>query len=146
MIPAFEANGNLPPGIHSATWDEIVDRFGGTHWRRQLIAGLRSAVESLQRAGCQTVYLNGSFVTSKLVPGDYDACWEEAGVDPFKLDPVLLTFDKGRATQKAKFGGELFPASARASLHGNIFLDFFQTDKDTGRRKGVIALNIGEMT
>ncbi len=146
MIPAFEANGNLPPGIHRATWDEIVDRFGGTSWRSQLIAGLRSAVEALQRAGCQTVYLNGSFVTSKLVPGDYDACWEETGVDPFKLDPVLLTFDKGRATQKAKFGGELFPASATASLSGNIFLDFFQIDKNTGRKKGIIALDIGEMT
>ena len=146
MIPAFEANGNLPPGIHWATWDELVDRFGGTSWRRQLIAGFRSAVEALQQSGCQTVYLNGSFVTNKLVPGDYDACWEETGVDPLKLDPVLLTFDKGRATQKAKFGGELFPASSRASRHGNIFLDFFQTDKDTGRRKGIIALDIGEMT
>ena len=56
-------------------------------------------------AGCRTVYLNGSFVTSKTFPNDYDACWEEAGVDPAALDPVLLTFDPGRATQKAKYMG-----------------------------------------
>lgn len=28
MIPAFEANGYLPPGIHRATLDEIEARFG----------------------------------------------------------------------------------------------------------------------
>jgi hypothetical protein len=31
MIPAFSANtGNLPPGEHPATWEEIVERFGHT--------------------------------------------------------------------------------------------------------------------
>lgn len=23
--------GNLPPGVHTATWDELADRFGATH-------------------------------------------------------------------------------------------------------------------
>ena len=59
-------------------------------------------LENLKAAGCRTVYVDGSFVTSKELPNDYDACWEEAGVDPETLDPVLLTFDAGRATQKAK--------------------------------------------
>ena len=45
------------------------------------------------------------------IPGDFDGCWEEAGIDFDLLDPVLLTFDPGRASQKAKYGGELFPAS-----------------------------------
>ena len=71
--------------------------------------GLRAALENLKRAGCRTVYVNGSFVTNKYVPNDYDACWEEAGVEPEALDPVLLTFDPGRVTQKAKYLGELFP-------------------------------------
>ena len=50
-------------------------------------------MENLKNAGCLTVYLNGSFVTNKEVPNDFDACWEEDGVDPAVLDPVLLTFD-----------------------------------------------------
>ena len=143
MIPKFQADGNLPPGVHWATWDEICDRFGTTQWRTQLLAGFRSAVDSLRRAGGHTVYLDGSFVSSKLDPGDFDACWEEAGVDVEKLDPVLLTFANRRAAQKAKFGGELFPASMALGLGRSVFLDFFQTDKHTGTQKGIVALDLG---
>lgn len=146
MIPEFEAGGNLPPGVHWATWEEFCNRFGTTPWRLKLIAGLRAALESLRGAGCSTTYVDGSFVSSKAVPGDFDACWEVAGVDPTKLDSVLLTFAGGRAAQKAKYGGELFPADARAGSGGTTFLDFFQTDKDSGTRKGIVALDLGGLT
>ena len=59
--------------------------------------------------------LDGSFVTAKPVPGDYDGAWETEGVDPGRLDPVLLDFRNGRAAMKAKYLGDLFPASALAS-------------------------------
>ena len=110
------------------------------------MAGLRAALDSLKAAGCKTVYLDGSFVTSKEVPNDFDACWEEAGVDPAVLDPVLLTFDPGRVTQKAKYMGELFPASAVAGGDGFSFLEFFQTDKEAGRPKGIVAIDLGGLT
>ncbi|MYE40439.1 MAG: hypothetical protein F4X27_09475 [Chloroflexi bacterium] len=143
MIPAFDEDGLLPPGIHWISWEEVGDRFGGTAWRRLLIAGLRTAMENLKDAGCRTVYVDGSFVTAKEAPNDFDACWEEAGVDPIVLDPVLLTFDPGRMTQKARYLGELFPASAIANTDGFSFLEFFQTDRETGRRKGIIAIDLG---
>ena len=107
------------------------------------MAGLRAALVNLKGAGCRTVCVNGSFVTSKSLPNDYDACWEENGVDPVALDPVLLTFDPGRAAQKAKYMGELFPASVVADSGGLSFLEFFQTDKETGRPKGIVALDLG---
>ena len=99
MIPPFNRNGLLPPGVHWADWSELIDRFGDNPWRLLLTTGFRAAIDNLKGAGCQTVYLNGSFVTLKAMPNDYDACWEEAGVDPTALDPVLLTFDAGRAAQ-----------------------------------------------
>ena len=40
------------------------------------MAGLGAALENLKNAGCGTVYINGSFVTNKVVPNDYDACWK----------------------------------------------------------------------
>ena len=49
--------------------------------------GLRAALVNLKGAGCQTAYINGSFVTRKELPNDYDACWEETGVDPEALRP-----------------------------------------------------------
>ena len=66
-------------------------------------------------------------------------------MDPTILDPVLLTFDPGRVTQKAKYLGELFPAFAIASGDGFSFLEFFQTDKGTGRPKGIIAIGLGDL-
>lgn len=107
------------------------------------MAGLRAALENLKGAGCRTVYLDGSFVTIKVTPNDYDACWDEDGVDPYLLDPVLLTFEAGRAAQKAKYMGELFPASVTANAGGFSFLDFFQTDKETGDPKGIVAIDLG---
>ena len=107
------------------------------------MTGFRAAIENLKDAGCRTVYLNGSFVTNKTHPNDYDACWEEAGVDPTALDPVLLTFDLGRTAQKAKYLGELFPASVIADADSLSFLEFFQTDKETASPKGIIAIDLG---
>ena len=113
--------------------------------RLRLAAGIRAAIENLKSAGCQTVFVNGSFVTAKEVPNDFDACWEEAGVAPTFLDPVLLTFDLGGVTQKAKYLGELFPASSIADGDGFSFPEFFQTDKDTGGTKGIVAIDLGDL-
>lgn len=142
MIPAFDRRGKLPPGIHSADWPEFAERFGGTAHRRLLLAGLKSAALNLQEAGCSLAYVDGSFVTAKPEPGDFDACWGIAGVVPELLDPVLLDFSSGRAAQKAKFRGELFPAELPEGASGRTFLDFFQTDKETGLPKGIVALDL----
>ena len=143
MIPPFNRDGLLPPGVHWADWSGLTDRFGSNPRRLSLATGFRAAIENLKGAGCRTVYLNGSFVTRKAMPNDYDACWEEAGVDPKALDPVLLTFDAGRAAQKDKYMGELFPASIIADTDGLSFLEFFQTDKETGGAKGIVAIDLG---
>ncbi len=146
MVPDFTRGGLLPPGVHWGTWEEVVSRFGGNGPRRELLAGLRAALENLRDAGCRTVYIDGSFVTEKDLPGDYDGCWEEQGVDPDTLDPVLLNFDRGREAQKAKYFGELFPATAPASGAGLSFLEFFQRDKESGEPKGIIAIDLGGFT
>ena len=73
-MPQFDAEGLLPTGIHRATWHEVTARFGKTPWRRQLLDELGMAFDSLRRAGCRTVYIDGSFVTSKEIPNDFDAC------------------------------------------------------------------------
>jgi hypothetical protein len=143
-IPEFDpATGNLPPGIHDATWEEAVAAFGSTPRRTKLLDGLYQALHGLRAAGCARAYIDGSFATTKDEPGDFDGCWEPQGVDPSVLDPVLLDFKQQRAAQKAKYGGELFIANAAASPAGTAFLDFFQTDKTTGDPKGIIAIDLG---
>jgi hypothetical protein len=143
VIPLLDESGNLPPGIHEATWDEIVDRYAKTEHRASLLAGLRSALESLKGAGSRRAYLDGSFVTDKETPGDFDACWEAVGVDPDALDRELLDFSDRRAAQKRRYGGELFPADATAVPPNTRYLDFFQTDRHSGEPKGIVAIDLG---
>lgn len=142
MIPAFERSGNLPRGVHVADWAEMVARFGGTTHRCALLDGLKKALDALKKAGCQRAYIDGSFVTAKPVPGDFDGCWDVTGVNPADLDPALLDFSNGRAAQKAKFLGEMFPAQTPEGMSGKTFLDFFQTDKVTGRAKGIVVIDL----
>lgn len=146
MLPGFEGDtGNLPPGIHDATWDEFITRYGSTFHRRTLLAGLRRALDHLEQAGCGRVYIDGSFVTAKWRPGDFDACWELRGVDfPLlqALAPSLLDFTNARAEQKARYGGELFPAEWPADRAGTTYLDLFQRDKQSGRPKGIVLLKL----
>jgi hypothetical protein len=141
-------SGNLPPGIHQATWGEVVARYGYTPHRLRLLAGLKTALDVLREAGCQRVYLDGSFVAAKEAPNDFDACWEIAGVDfdrLERLEPVLLEWRSRRATQKARFGGELFIAESVGDRWGTPFLEFFQRDRATGAAKGIIALELGDL-
>ena len=140
-ISIFNRRGNLPAGIHAASWDEVKARCGNSVRRRVLLVGLEAALMALQAAGCQTVYIDGSFVTAKEEPGDYDACWGVAGVDEKQLDPVFLDFSNNREAQKRKYLGEFFPAELPEGGSGKTFLQFFQQDRN-GYPKGIVALNL----
>ena len=96
-------------------------------------------MDSLRQAGCRLVFLDGSFVTEKPNPGDFDSCWDSTGVNVVKLDPVLLDFGQGRKKQREQYGGEFFPASARTD-GSRTFVEFFQTDRHTGERKGIVRI------
>lgn len=73
MIPAFDREGYLPPGIHLATLEEIDATFGhDSELRRVQMESVRWLVELARRAGVQRVVVNGSFVTDKLEPNDVD--------------------------------------------------------------------------
>jgi hypothetical protein len=141
VLPAFDPDsGRLPTGEHVASWDEVVERFGWTERRRRLPDGLAEAIELLAEAGCRTIWLNGSFVTAKDEPGDFDACWDTDGVDLDALDAVLLDLSNHRAAQKARFGGELFP-NVVETQSGLSFAEFFQNERDTSR-KGIVVISL----
>jgi hypothetical protein len=145
MIPeSIEINGiwkSLPPGIHDASLQEIELRFATNETRKAQYEGFKRGLQSLKNAGCKIVFLDGSYVTDKPRPGDFDACWEDIGVDYNKLDPVLLDFKEKRKRQKEKYGGEFFPSSAMA--HGSwTFVEYFQIDKYTEEKKGIIRIRL----
>jgi hypothetical protein len=144
VIPPFTSAGLLPQGIHEATWSEVVEHLGGSSRRKQLLQGLLAGLNALRNAGCEVAYIDGSFVTAKLEPGDVDVCYESDTINFSLLDPVLKDFSNRRAAQKQKYGSEFFEAEAEAVPDGTLYLDFFQMAKD-GKRKGIIRLNLSEL-
>ena len=147
MIPEFvDISGCpwavLPPGIHTTSLEEVKARFTFTPKRQVLFGGLRRGIWNLAAAGCERIFLDGSFVTAKPNPGDYDACIDPTSIDFSKLDPVILELSNGRAAQKKKFLGEYFWFDAQADAFGRPFLEFFQVERNTGKPKGIIEIPI----
>jgi hypothetical protein len=145
MIPELIDIGGpwkvLPPGIHSATIIELEEFFITNDKRKKLFSGFKKAVVAFLECGCKAVFLDGSFVTSKKIPNDYDVCWDMDGIDESKLDPVFLDFSEKRKRQQIKYYGEFFPIHFFAA--GTIFFyDFFQIDRHTGGKKGMIKIDL----
>jgi hypothetical protein len=144
VIPSFTSAGLLPQGIHEASWLEVVEHLGGSSRRKHLLRGLLAGLRALRSAGCEVAYIDGSFVTAKLEPGDIDVCYESDSMNFRLLDPVLKDFSNRRTAQKQKYGSEFFEAEAEAVPDGTLYLDFFQLTKD-GKRKGIISLRLSEL-
>ena len=73
MIPEFNDDGYLPVGIHSATLDQIAERFGTESELRQAqMQSLRWLVELAWKAGVLRIVVNGSFASSAYEPNDVD--------------------------------------------------------------------------
>jgi hypothetical protein len=73
MVPSFDENGYLPPGVHPATLDEIDAHFGqSSELRRVQMESVRWMVDLAVKAGVQRIVLNGSFVTDIMEPNEVD--------------------------------------------------------------------------
>jgi hypothetical protein len=143
MTPAFDpSTGYLPAGVHPMDWGCFGSNFGWNSRRRRLASGLYRAVTNLRNAGCRSVVVDGSFVTSKDQPVDYDAAFDPVGVNGSLVDPVLLKHDDERKAMRAKYFGEVFPRGALACAKmGMIYSDFFQQDR-SGLSKGIVFLDL----
>ncbi|XZN95991.1 MAG: DUF6932 family protein [Microcoleus sp.] len=143
VIPEFDENGNLPPGVHFCEWEEFNERFGTNFKRENMIRGLKLAMTQLKAAGCRTIYINGSFVTSKPDPNDFDACYdgETLDMDDLRVNAPRLFNHHDRDAQKAKYRGEIFPSDQPVGNYGDNSFEFFQKDRKQ-RKKGIIAIDI----
>ncbi len=143
MVEVFQPeSGYLPPGVHAWEWTDFVNVFAWNARRRFLMGGLYRALNNLRGAGCRAVIVDGSFVTAKELPGDFDAAFDPVGVNGALVDPILLRHGDDRRSMKAKYFGDVFPwGSLACQATGMIFQEFFQQDR-SGQPKGVVLLNL----
>ena len=129
MLPPFDEHGNLPPGIHRCTIDQVVQRFGGGSPEREVeTQELLKFVEWARRAGVLRLIVNGSFVTAKVSPNDVDLIVLPGpdyprGQPPARDDEILWPFL------------QILVAADDADLEAWALQDF-GTDRDL-RPKGV---------
>jgi len=73
-LPDFDQDGYLPPGIHAASLEEVIKRFGTiSQVRNRQAELLRQVVEAAKAyTTIKRVLIWGSFVTDKLEPADLD--------------------------------------------------------------------------
>jgi hypothetical protein len=132
----------LPAGEHLATWIELKARFGtGSLKRKKLLSSILEVARMLRNAGCAALYIDGSFVSDKKIPGDWDGCFCTGGLDWSRTDPLLRDVLANRAAIAAQYRADLFPADCLEASSGLTFLDFFQRDSK-GRPKGIIVLDL----
>jgi len=74
VLPDFDENGVLPKGIHSATLQEVNERYGQSSEARKRQSNLlREVVETAANySTIKRILLWGSFVTQKAEPNDLD--------------------------------------------------------------------------
>ena len=103
---------------------------------------MHRALRNLRAAGCIAAIVDGSFVTDKEEPSDFDLAFDPVRMNGSLVDPVLLRHDDGRRAMKAKYFGDVFPWGAEACATTRlIYHDFFQRDR-SGVAKGVVLLDV----
>ncbi len=144
MIPPFDdRTGYLPAGEHRAEWHEVAERFGWNDHRRQLLRGLHRLTSALRDLGCRLFLLDGSFVTEKDMPSDFDACCDYSGIPPKDLYRLRLMDSK--EVMKAEWSGEIYPFQEHVPSDCRYtFRAFFQSDRDD-MPKGVVSLDLGSV-
>jgi hypothetical protein len=145
MIPFDSTTGYLPPGVHPMAWSAFCAQFVVGAWRERLGRALYRALNNLRNAGCSQAIVDGSFVTSKLDPSDFDLAFDPAGVNAALMDPVLRKHDDDRRAMKAKYFGDVVPWGWIAcSATGLLYQEFFQSDR-SGNPKGVVLLKLDQL-
>jgi len=141
-IPAFNAQGDLPIGVHSANLEEVIKRFGVSDSQRINVA---KRLECIYRFAVATGHLArfivfGSFVTDKPAPNDVDIFMvmdDDFTVDSLTDEQAVL-FDHTSAD--SHFGASVFWIRRLATLGGEqTMIEYWKTKRGGGER-GIMEL------
>ena len=145
MLPPSNEMGDLPPGVHLAILDEIIDSFGYGSEQRQLVTRRLLHIHTL---AARTGYLDrmiifGSYVTDKASPNDVDIILVMK--DDFRLENCSIEakglFD--HSTAQARYGASIFWVRPGLLIRETIenFISYWQIKRD-GSKRGIVEVMI----
>ena len=147
-LPKLRPGGWLPEGHHETTWDEIAERFGGEPGspRAAVLSRLLAWRDAARQKGLAgRVILNGSFLSAKAEPGDFDLIfvYDERTEALVKRDKEAKALT-GLLRCNERFGGDVFGmaiTNVRRFPH-LCRTDGFDQDKILRQPKGVVEVDL----
>jgi hypothetical protein len=142
MIPPFDAEGYLPVGTHTATWQEFQERFcifTLSDRRLQLCRRIAQMIAEARAAQIvERVIFGGSFVSARPEPNDFDCI---VVLYPGTSYETLHPFQRWVAdTREAshRYHGDIFVARTDQPTLA-IYCDFFAMNRH-GRQVGLVEV------
>ncbi len=113
MIPPFNIDGDLFPGLHRASWEQFHSRyciFAGSYRRLKLCDQIRQLIDQARKSGIvERLIFGGSFITATQEPNDFDVpVILRSGTKVSRVRPEDQRLVYGRLARRA-FGGDIFP-------------------------------------
>jgi len=142
-LPDFSLSGDLPPGIHRATLNEVVRRFGMAGGQRGVCTLRFSHVYELaQRTGHLARFVVfGSYVTAKPDPNDVDVILVMH--DAFRVEgcPIESRGLFDHAVAQARYGVSIFWIRPGLLIDENVedFIKYWQLKRD-GSERGIVEV------
>jgi hypothetical protein len=141
-LPAFNEEGDLPPGVYRAALPEVLERFGQGSVQRCAVADrLKRVYELVSSTGQLARFVVfGSFVTAKDEPNDVDIILLME--DTFDLASVTgeaaLPFQHMEAD--AHFGASVFWTRRSGAIGGEqAMIECWQVRREGGQR-GIVEV------
>jgi hypothetical protein len=144
MIPPFDPDGDLPPGVHEAAWLEFKERFcifARSDRRLRLCQRIEQMVREARAAQVvERIIFGGSFVTSEAEPNDFDCIIVLAPKVRYEdLQPSQLWVADAREASR-RYRTDAFVARANQSTLP-VYLDFLAVNRD-GKRVGLVEVRL----
>jgi hypothetical protein len=142
MLPAPTGSGDLPEGVHQASLQEVLDRFGLATMRRRVLASrlVRMYELAISTGHLARFIVFGSFVSAKPEPNDVDVfllMQDSFAADDLRGEAALL-FD--HAVANAHFGASVFWMRRLAMLTDEETLIRGWQRKRGGGRRGIVEI------
>ena len=142
-LPGFNASGDLPRGVHRATLNEVIQRFGSVGGQRGVCTlRLSHVYELAQRTGhLQRFVIFGSYVTALANPNDIDVILVMDDVFRLEECPIESRGLFDHAVAEARYGASVFWLRPGLLIGESVddFIAYWQV-KRGGSMRGVVEV------
>jgi hypothetical protein len=146
-IPLLNNFGLLPEGVHECEPPEVVASFCANAARATVWGRFEGFLQwAADKPGPVGIYVDGSFVTDKPLPGDIDIALDITDLPPEQQNEWIVAFHREHARVKREFRTDFYPFIRGQEHDFTAFFQYLRVDEaitrgvPDGTRKGILRL------